>query len=185
MKKEKISGIIGGIIAAIIIGILVVQVSSINEDAPIQDNDLPEIVDVDNDGVPDDIDPFIAIPRVWEKQTSGPFQIDREQYVLGELVLIRINELDSNEKGQIAFLRPLNETHYDVYITIPFNGTQKITFNQYFKPSLSISSGTCSKADLLGNWTVVFQGTDYNNLKFEIVDRFIPGEEEEYEKIIC
>ena len=183
MKKGKKSGIIGGVIAAIIIGILVAQFSSINEDAPIQDNDLPEIVDVDNDGVPDDVDPFIATSRVWEKQTSGPFQIDREQYALGELVLVRINELDSNEKGQIAFLRPLNETHYDVYITIPFDGSQKITFNQYFKPSLSRGLGICTKADLLGNWTVVFQGTDYNNLKFEIIDRYIPGDEEHYEDI--
>jgi len=183
MKKEKIFGIFGGVIAAIIIGILVAQFSSINEDTPILDNGLPEIVDVDNDGVPDDVDPFIGAPRVW--QTSGPFQIDRTEYVLGELVLVRINDLSPNEKGQIAFLRPLNETHYDVYITIPFDGSQKITFNQYFKPSLSRGLGICTKADLLGNWTVVFQGTDYNNLKFEIVDRYIPGEEENYEEPFC
>ncbi len=183
MKKEKKSGIIGGVIAAIIIVVLVIQFSSINEDAPIQDNDLPEIVDVDNDGVPDEVDPFVAAPRVW--QTSGPFEIDREQYVLGELVLVRVGDITANEKGQIAFLRPLNETHYDVYITIPFDGSQKITFNQYFKPSLSRGLGICTKADLLGNWTVVFQGTDYDNLKFEIVDRYIPGEEKNYEEPVC
>jgi len=183
MKKEKKSGIIGGVIAAIIIVVLVIQFSSINEDGSIQDNDLPEIVDVDDDGVPDEEDPFISAPRVW--QTSGPFQIDREYYVLGELVLMRIGNLETNEKGQIAFLRPLNETHYDVYITIPFDGSQKITFNQYFKPSLSRGLEICTKDDLLGNWTVVFQGTDYNNLKFEIVDRYIPGEEKNYEEPAC
>jgi len=183
MKKEKISGIIGGIIAAIIIGILVAQFSSINEDAPIQDNDLPKIVDVDNDGVPDEEDPFISAPRVW--QTSGPFQIDREYYVLGELVLMRIGNLETNEKGQIVFLQPSNGTHQTVYITIPFDGSQKITFNQYFKPALSMNRGICTKADLLGNWTVVFQGTDYDNLKFEIVDRYIPGEEKNYEELAC
>ncbi|KKL81753.1 hypothetical protein LCGC14_1991580, partial [marine sediment metagenome] len=116
MKKEKISGIIGGVIAAIIIGVVVIQFSSINENAPIQDNDLPEIVDVDDDGVPDEVDPFISTPRVW--QTSGPFQIDREQYVLGELVLMRIGNLETNEKGQIVFLQPSNGTHQTVYITI-------------------------------------------------------------------
>jgi len=183
MKKGKKSGIIGGVIAAIIIGILVIQFSSINEDAPIQNNDLPEIIDVDNDGIPDDVDPYIATPRVWEKQTSGPFQIDKEQYVLGELVLIRINELGPNEKGQIVFLEPSNGTHQTVYITIPFDGSEKITFNQYFKPALSRARGICTIDDLLGNWTVVFQGTDYNNLKFEIVDRYIPGDEEHYEDI--
>ncbi len=183
MKKEKISGIIGGVIAAIIIGILVAQFSSINEDAPIQDNDLPKIVDVDDDGVPDEVDPFISTPRVW--QTSGPFQIDREQYVLGELVLMRIGNLETNEKGQIVFLQPSNGTHQTVYITIPFDGSQKITFNQYFKPSLSKGLGICTKDDLLGNWTVVFQGTNYENLSFEIVDRYIPGEEKNYEDPIC
>ncbi len=183
MKKGKKSGIIGGVIAAIIIVVLVIQFSSINEDAPIQVNDLPEIVDVDDDGVPDEVDPFISTPWVW--QTSGPFQIDREQYVLGELVLMRIGDLQPNEKGQIAFLRPLNETHYDVYITIPFDGSQKITFNQYFKPSLSRGLGICTKDDLLGNWTVVFQGTNYDNLKFEIVDRYIPGEDKNYEEPVC
>ncbi len=82
-------------------------------------------------------------------------------------------------------MRPLNETHYDVYITIPFDGSQKITFNQYFKPSLNRGLGICTKDDLLGNWTVAFQGTDYNNLKFEIVDRYVPGEEENYEEPVC
>ncbi len=183
MKKGKKSGIIGGVIAGIIIGVLVIQFSSINEDGPIQDNDLPEIVDVDDDGVPDEVDPFISTPRVW--QTSGPFQIDREYYVLGELVLMRIGNLETNEKGQIVFLQPSNGTHQTVYITIPFDGSEKITFNQYIKPALSMNRGICSKADLLGNWTVVFQGTDYNNLKFEIVDRYIPGEEENYEKPVC
>ena len=188
MKKEKKSGIIGGVIAAIIIGVLVIQFSSINEDESLEDIDLPKIVDVDNDGVPDEVDPYIATPRVWEKQTSGPFQIDREQYLLGELVLIRIgvqNELKPNDKGQIVFLQPPSNETQTVYITIPFDGSDKISFNQYFKPALSQNRGICSKADLLGNWTVVFRGTDYNNLKFEIVDRYIPGEEENYEKPVC
>ncbi len=187
MKKEKISGIIGGVIAAIIIGVIVIQFSSINENNSERDIE-PTIIDVDNDGIPDDVDPFVAAPRVWEKQTSGPFQIDREQYALGELILLRIgiqNELKLNDKGQIVFLQPpANETQ-TVYITIPFDGSDKISFNQYFKPALSMNRGICSKADLLGNWTVVFQGTDYNNLKFEIVDRYIPGEEENYGEPVC
>ncbi len=182
MKKEKISGIIGGVIAAIIIGVIVIQFSSINENNSEQDIE-PTIIDVDRDRIPDDVDSFVAAPRVW--QTSGPFEIDRLQYVLGELVLMRIGDLQPNEKGQIAFLRSLNETHYDVYITIPFDGSQKITFNQYFKPSLSRGLGICTKDDLIGQWRVVFQGTNYENLNFEIIDKFIPGEEVNYEGNIC
>ncbi len=181
MKKEKIFGIFGGVIAAIIIGFVIFQYSSINEND--SGKNTEPIIDVDKDGIPDDVDPYVPEPRVW--QTSGPFQIDREQYVLGENILMRIGDLQPNEKGQISFLRPLNETHYDVYMTIPFDGSQKITFNQYFKPSLSRGLGVCTKDDLLGNWTVVFQGTNYDNLKFEIVDSYIPGEEENYEDPVC
>ncbi len=172
MKKEKISGIIGVVIAAIIISVIFVQMSSTEES-----NDIVLKI------IPPNGTDYVTAPRDWP--TSGPFQIDRSQYVLGELVLMRIGDLQPNEKGQIAFLQPTNGTHQTVYITIPFDGTQKITFNQYFKPALSMVRGICSKADLLGNWTVVFQGTDYNNLKFEIVDRYIPGEEENYEEPVC
>ncbi len=172
MKKEKIVGIFAVIIAVIIISVILVQMFKTNESDDVVLRIIP----------PNGTD-YKPAPRDW--QTSGPFQIDREQYVLGELVLVRIGDLATNEKGQITFLRPLNETHYDVYITIPFDGSEKISFNQYFKPSLSRGLGICTKDDLIGNWTVVFQKTDYDNLKFEIVDRFVPGEEENYEGNIC
>jgi len=172
MKKEKTVGIFTGIIAVIIVSVILVQMFKTNESDDVVLRIIP----------PNGTD-YKPAPRDW--QTSGPFQIDREQYVLGELVLVRIGDLATNEKGQITFLRPLNETHYDVYITIPFDGSEKISFNQYFKPSLSRGLGICTKDDLIGNWTVVFQKTDYDNLKFEIVDRFVPGEEENYEGNIC
>jgi len=177
MRKEKTFAIIGGIVVVIVISVIFVQMSSTDE------SDNPIIIVTPPNGTD-----FKPAPRVWEKQTSGPFQIDREQYLLGELVLLRIgvqNELKLNDKGQIVFLQPSNGTHQTVYITIPFDGSDKISFNQYFKPALSVFRGICSKADLLGNWTVVFQGTDYNNLKFEIVDRYIPGDEQYYEKPVC
>ncbi len=177
MRKEKTFAIIGGIVAVIIISVISIQMFSTDE----SDDVILRII-------PPNGTDFKPAPRVWEKQTSGPFQIDREQYVLGELVLLRIgvqNELKPNDKGQIVFLQPPSNETQTVYITIPFDGSDKISFNQYFKPALSQNRGICSKADLLGNWTVVFQGVDYNNLKFEIVDRYIPGEEENYEEPVC
>lgn len=115
--------------------------------------------------------------------TSGPFQIDREEYALGENVFLRINQLDPTEKGQVAFLRPMNSTHYSVYITIPFDGSKQ-SFNQYFTPDLSIVKGICSIEDIAGEWTVVFRGTDYENIKFRVSDKIIvPGEEERYEPV--
>ncbi|NIP91316.1 MAG: hypothetical protein GTN35_02800, partial [Nitrososphaeria archaeon] len=82
-------GIIGGIIAIIIVGLIVLQFSFTDEGNISNDFNEPKIVDVDNDGVPDEEDPFVSAPRVW--QSSGPFEIDRKQYALGELVLIRMN----------------------------------------------------------------------------------------------
>jgi len=175
MKKEKKIGIIGGVIAAIIVGAVIVQYSSIDEND--SEKNTEPIIDVDKDGIPDEFDPYIPAPRVW--QTSGPFQIDREKYSLGELIFLRVGGLQPDENGQIVFLRPLNDTHYDVYFTIPFNGSNP-DFNQYFRPDLSRGLGICTQNDLLGEWRVVFQGTDYENLSFEIINKTIPGDEDLY-----
>ena len=121
--------------------------------------------------------------REREWLTSGPFQIDRSEYALGENIFIRMNDLDPMEKGQVAFLRPSNGTHYTVYLTIPFDGA-KSAFNQYFTPDLSKIKGICSIEDIAGEWTAVFRGTNYDNIKFRVSDTIIvPGEESRYEPV--
>ncbi len=85
-----------------------------------------------------------------------------------------------DEKGQIAFLRPLNETHYSVYQTIPFDGAKKPAFNFYIQPALSPVFEICTMDDLVGEWTVVFRGTSHSNLKFEVTNEILPGEEDSY-----
>ncbi|MCH7757855.1 MAG: hypothetical protein IIA19_05210 [Thaumarchaeota archaeon] len=116
---------------------------------------------------------YEVLPREW--QTSGPFQIDRHEYALGEKIFIRIGGLDFQEKGQVAVMRPLNDTHYSVYLTIPFDGAKKNAFNYYLDPSLSKVRGLCSVDDIMGKWALVFRGTNYSNLNFEITDRILPG----------
>lgn len=120
-------------------------------------------------------------PREWI--TSGPFQIDRSQYALGEKIFLRIGGLGSDEKGQVAFLRPLNDTHSSVYLTVPFDGAKKEGFNYYIEPQTSKTRGICSVNDVLGKWMVVFRGTDYPNLYFEIVEKFVPGTESSFEPV--
>ena len=117
-------------------------------------------------------------PREW--QTSGPFQIDRFKYLLGEKIFIVIGDLGLDEKGQIAFLRPMNMTHVAVWQTISFDGTKKPAFNFYTQPVLSKELKICTVDDLIGEWTVVFRGTDYPNLKFKIINEILPGDEESY-----
>ena len=112
-------------------------------------------------------------PREWI--TSGPFQIDRSKYAIGEKIFLILEGLDPDEKGQIAVMRPLNATHYSVYITIPFDGAVKSAFNYYLEPQISKTRGICSVDDLTGKWVMVFRGTDYLNLNFEITKEVIPG----------
>ena len=114
-------------------------------------------------------------PKKREWQTSGPFQIDRSKYAIGEKIFLIIGELGPNEKGQIAFMRPLNATHYSVYMSIPFDGQKKDSFNYYLDPKLNKAIGLCSIDDIKGKWAVVFRGTDYPTLHFVITDEVIPG----------
>ncbi len=122
-------------------------------------------------------------PKDREWITSGPFQIDRSEYLLGEKIFLIIGGLSSEEKGQVAFLRPLNSTHYSVYWTIPFDGAKKSTFNYYLQPQLSKINGFCTIDDLVGDWRVVFRGTDYPPLKFKITENILPGDEDSYEPV--
>jgi hypothetical protein len=50
---------------------------------------------------------------------------------------------------------------------------------------LNRSLGLCSVDDILGEWTVVFRGTDYPNIKFEIINEILPGEEDSFTKPVC
>ncbi|AFS81543.1 hypothetical protein NKOR_08430 [Candidatus Nitrosopumilus koreensis AR1] len=122
-------------------------------------------------------------PKEREWITSGPFQIDRTEYVLGEKIFLRIGGLDYEEKGQVVFLKPKNSTHYEVYLSIPFDGAEKPAFNYYLQPQLSKSSGYCSVDEFVGEWRVVFRGTDYPNLEFKIINKILPGDEESYQPV--
>ena len=181
MSKGIIIGIPVGI--AIIIGILtVVMMSEGSDKIEVEDTLDREIVPEDNPIIQEKIEDiekiagnstYEPLPREW--QTSGPFQIDRKEYALGEKIFMRIGGLQFQEKGQVAVMRPLNDTHYSVYLTIPFDGANKDQFNYYLDPQLSKARGLCSVDDVLGKWALVFRGTDYPNLNFEIVNKTVPG----------
>jgi hypothetical protein len=60
-------------------------------------------------------------------------------------------------------------------MTVPFDGMKKDIFNYYVEPQISKTKGICSVDDITGRWAVVFRGTDYPNLNFEITDDVVPG----------
>ena len=183
MKMGLIAVIAGGIGILVIISILilvpyeksdVVKIDLITSDKEMQVVKTPEIQEkLDEIQKIADENNYKLLPREWK--TSGPFQIDRNEYAIGEKIFIRIGGLELDDKGQIAVMRPLNVTHYSVYLTIPFDGTQKAGFNYYVEPGISSVRGICSIDDIMGKWALVFRGTNYPNLNFNITERIVPG----------
>jgi len=124
--------------------------------------------------------PYMPKERKWI--TSGPFQIDRSEYLLGEKIFVNIDQLNIDEKGKVIFLRPINSTNYLTYHTMTFDGSGQRN-NYYFTPDLSELRGICSVDEIIGNWKVVFQGTEYSDLNFKVVAEIIPGFEDRYESV--
>ena len=60
-------------------------------------------------------------------------------------------------------------------LTIPFDGAQKSAFNYYIDPGITKTRGLCSVDDIAGKWAVVFRGTNWPNLNFEITKDVVPG----------
>jgi len=174
MKNGSIIGIVVGIaIIVIVLGIVFtfnqepdnaeVENALDREVKPYETPQVQEKYDelqIDNDSVYKNKD------REW--RTSGPFQIDRSEYAIGEKIFIRMGGLQIGEKGDIAVMRPLNDTHSRFYLSIPFDETKNSSFNQYFEPAISKNRGICSVDDLDGTWFLVFRGTEYSNLEFEV-----------------
>ena len=121
---------------------------------------------------------FVSMPPTTTEDTknwnsSGPFSIDKQQYLLGENIFLITTALQPNEKGEIQFIRPSG----DIYRTIPFDGHVRTDFNQYFTPFPSAALKVCSSNDLVGDWFVKFEGTNYESIKFEIKNEYLEGEE--------
>ncbi len=193
MKKNAIIGVTAGVAIIAILGIAL----TFDQDSKTlpTDNEYDREITQNGESISemqakwDELEKIKLENNYLEKErrwiTSGPFQIDRDKYDLGEKIFLVIEGLKPEEKGQIAFLRQLNSTHLSVYQTIPFDGEQKNQFNYYMQPKLSISKGICSADDISGNWAVVFRGTDYNSISFEITDEIIQSDSENYQRPVC
>jgi hypothetical protein len=114
----------------------------------------------------------------WNR--SGPFAINKHQYKLGENVFIMADGLRPNDVGSMDFILPNGTTKY---ISIPFDGTDKTTFNQYFKPAISKARKICSVDDLVGEWTIMLRGTDYKPITFEFLNDTLTGEETLFQRV--
>ena len=109
----------------------------------------------------------------WQWITSGPFSINKNQYKLGENIFMIVSGLKPTDVGEINIVDPAGVT----FTKIPFNGTMKSSFKQFFKPETLASLGLCNATDLVGHWNIIFIGVPYKSIPFEIINEYIPGEQ--------
>ena len=111
-------------------------------------------------------------------QFLGPLQINKDKYLLGENIFVIIKNLQPEDKGVVFFFIPEGKLFYD----IPFDGSKNEFKKLYFKPQLLKAKNICDVDQLVGTWTVVFQGYEQFILEFEVVHEFLPNNERYFEE---
>jgi len=178
--------IVISILVIITIVIVIFSLTQIEKETPSQIEETSKIdsmlQQIKEDKIKNDNSKNPYIPKEREWITSGPFKIDRGEYRLGEKIFVNIDQLNTNEEGKVIVLRPINSTHHLTYHTMSFDESDRRN-NYYFTPDLSELRGICSVDELIGNWRVVFQGTEYLDLKFKVSAEILPGFEDRYEPV--
>ncbi len=111
--------------------------------------------------------------------TSGPFAINNATYRLGDNVFMTVTGLKPTDVGKIIVYDPKGGT----FAQVPFNGTMKSDFNYFFKPNTERIEKLCTPQDLVGNWTIVFQGTKYDPIPFKVINEWVQGSQAEIKAI--
>ena len=114
---------------------------------------------------------------------SGPFSIDREEYRLGHKIFLIANEVNQNDKGSIKLVKINEDGSQKIFKTYRFDGMKKQSFNIYFSPYLNEVSSICSAEDVIGNYEVIFEGTNYESIKLKIINKYLPGSEYRFEPV--
>ena len=128
---------------------------------------------------------------------SGPFAIEKYEYHLGEKIFLTMQGIPEDVSGEAIFFRPaiipnvagLDEISRDAntgkkYIGIEFDGADEQNFNRYFEPRLNEFKGICSRNDIVGEWKVVFEGTQYENIDFKILNQTASWDERAFGTIV-
>ena len=161
---NKIVGVATGVGVAIIIGVIVFQINGTMwgqvsvEEYYEKGGQVPGVVYPDN------------------PQFLGPLQINKDKYLLGENVYVILRELQPGDKGEVHFRTPGGV----LYTTWQFDGSEKNFYKKYFKPQLLHSKNLCEKEDLVGQWTVYFQGIEMATLHFEMLEDILPNQEYQF-----
>lgn len=159
------------------------QIPSGNIDENFSQDEFSDIIEKKYDEIESKKQEYIPKERIW--QSSGPFKIDRDEYILGEKIFLIAEGIKYDEKGEIIINRPVNSTHVKLWNKIPFDGSIKSSFNVYFEPKLSEMIKICEKSDLVGEWIMEFSNSRYSPMYFSIINQILPGEEDSFNKAVC
>ena len=141
-----------------------------------------------------------VIVQQWIK--SGPFSIEKSEYNLGEKIFLTVSAIPKSESGEVMFFRPsdnpvpqkfenIEGVPKDTikskvkYLGIEFDGSSKENFNRYFEPKMHPYKGPCSIDGLVGEWVMVFSGTEYKPIFFEITNEMVSWYDKEHFDPVC
>ena len=161
---NKNVGIATGIGIAIIVGVIIFQV----------DQTMWQQVSVDEYYEKDGKVAHVVYPD--NPQILGPLQINKDKYLLGENVYVILKDLRPQDKGTVQFFTPGGI----VYDEMGFNGENRDFQKKYFKPGLLKSKNLCEKEQLVGTWTVMFEGYEQAKLYFEMMPDILPNQESHF-----
>ena len=161
---NKMVGIATGIGIAIVIGVIIFQVSQT----------MWQQVSVEEYYEKGGRVAGVVYPE--NLQVLGPLQINKDKYLLGENVFVSLNNLRLGDVGTVQFITPTGI----VYDEWGFNGMERESQKKYFKPQLLKSKNICEKEKLIGQWEVYFKGYDEAKIHFEITSDILPNMEYQY-----
>jgi len=182
------------IITIVIVVFSLTQIETIEKQTPSQFEE-PSKIDsmlqkIKEDKIKNDNSKDVWYPNEREWITSGPFKIDRSEYLLGEKIFVNIDDLPKDVKGKMIFSKIINSTHSLQYHKILFDGS-KPQRNFYLGLNLYTFDGMCSADMLTGDWELIFEGTMSSNtklnlfdsLEFKVINKIVPGFEKNYESV--
>ena len=108
-------------------------------------------------------------------------QINKDKYLLGENVYVKVTDIPPNLKTMAVFYTPTGKQFFE----IPIDGEKTSGFKQYFKPQLLKNRNLCDVNELIGTWTVMFQNNPTEKIYFEMPGEYLPGNEKYYDRLTC
>ena len=167
-----------GIAVAVGIGVIIGVIGFQIYDSSYQKSTVEEYYD-DQTKADDKTVKHVVYPE--NPQTLYGLTINKDKYLLGENVFIKINGIPPGLQDSVKFFTPGGIS----YLDLKFDGDEKSSVKHYFRPALAKSfdrsgGGLCDKEQLIGEWTVMFASMPEDRIYFQVMDEVLPHSEQYY-----